>query len=108
MEKATCEKSQIVADKTVENLLTGKNSTTETLTEAEAQAWIEAHPNNADVVVTTRCTTCGAEDWFWHSDLGYGPVGDVNEQSDYCGHNNCKGQDAETVSIRIEGKEVDY
>ena len=79
--------------------------TKETITEAEANQWIEDHPNSASVQVTIECTECGAEDWFWDDDMRYGPVAETHEHSDIC-HECRKTDKAKTISINVDGREV--
>lgn len=68
-------------------------------TQKEAQDWIDAHPNNADVQVEVQCTQCKAKDWFWDSTLRYGPTGSIHEHLDHC--HNCDGQNKDFITTKV-------
>ena len=78
---------------------------TDTITEAEANVWIENHPNSALVCVTIKCDECGDETWFWDDTMRYGPTGESHEHNDIC-HSCRKTDKATTTSITVDNKEV--
>ncbi|MCY4490427.1 MAG: hypothetical protein OXC46_03070 [Thaumarchaeota archaeon] len=78
---------------------------TETITEADANKWIEDNPDSASICVTIKCDECGYEDWFWDDTLRYGPTGESHEHNDTC--YKCRKTDkATTTSITVNNKEV--
>ena len=78
-----------------------------TISESDANKWIENNPNSASVQVTIKCIECGYEDWFWDDDMRYGPVGEIHEHNDTC-HKCRKTDKAKTTSINVNCKEVTF